>query len=850
MSDAPPDLAKLTDDDLRAIYAANPPAPQLSSMSDDDLRRLHAQNQAADYGQLANATNTAARWATFGLSDLAAAAGGATGSVIRGAPGTWGENYQKTLARVRGEGNQFSTEHPYENAAAAGAGALAAAAPAMGWPTALKAGGAIPTITAAPTLAGRMGTGALGGAGVGAASGFANSPNGNLQDTLMGAGTGAIVGAGAPLVGELASVPINAFTRRFMGGADTQALDRIANRMTQDAKASGKTLGDVVNNATTQLASAGGKPLSLADVTPENTQALAGKVTRMGGPGREAATNFLGDRSSGMGPRLVGDVDTAFPSQNAFATTQDLMRQRSQNSTPLYDTAYSVGPLHSDRLEQFTNDPIIKQGLAKGMEIQRLEALAEGKSIDPSSYNVAFDLKGEPSFASVAPNKPVDIIEHLIRSGGIKDQGGELAAMDMNLVNKGYFGRLAHDQGKPLDYAREGAEEAGYLPKGSSTNDLLDAIYESTHGRPIYSSQDTHQVANWEQYLKSGELPPQPTGAFNAGSAFDPNDMLKGLPRGWNMQTLDAAKRGLDDILEGYRDSTTGRLVLDQRGRAVDQVRRAYLDELDNLNPDYAAAREAWAGPSAAMGAMKQGQNFRSMRPELIDNMMNGTSQSGAPRMSQSEREFFRVGAADAMRQEVMRTGDPRGIIGSNAANNRGADMMKQQLRPLFDNQADFDKFIQNVSTEALAQATSGKMLGNSATAGRLAEDVGMGHGGTGLMGNAAIVGGSLAAGEPMVAASRVPALFSSLRNAGELAANNPAVNAATAGRLFTSDPQANAATLAAILARARYPSLNQRVALPLAAAAGSNPLIPLRVGGALSQIIAHATPDQAPVQK
>src|SRR5437764_11754862 len=33
---------------------------------------------------------------------------------------------------------------------------------------------------------------------------------------------------------------------------------------------------------------------------------------------------------------------------------------------------------------------------------------------------------------------------------------------------------------------------------------------------------------------------------------------------------LDAAKRGLDDIVEKYRDPTTGRLALDQRGRAVD----------------------------------------------------------------------------------------------------------------------------------------------------------------------------------------------------------------------------------------------------------------------------------------
>src|SRR3546814_19291831 len=65
-----------------------------------------------------------------------------------------------------------------------------------------------------------------------------------------------------------------------------------------------------------------------------------------------------------------------------------------------------------------------------------------------------------------------------------------------------------------------------------------------------------------------------------------------------NMRTLDYIKRGLDDVLERYRDPTTGRLVLDNTGRAIDQTRRALLDELDNINPDYAKARAAWAGPS------------------------------------------------------------------------------------------------------------------------------------------------------------------------------------------------------------------------------------------------------------
>jgi hypothetical protein len=145
--------------------------------------------------------------------------------------------------------------------------------------------------------------------------------------------------------------------------------------------------------------------------------------------------------------------------------------------------------------------------------------------------------------------------------------------------------------------------------------------------------------------------------------------------------------------------------------------------------------------------------------------------------------------------------------------------MMKQQLRPLFDNQGDFDKFIGDMSNESMMQANTGKFIGNSARAARVAED-NSGHTGTSALANAATIGGALLGGEPFVAASRVPALFSALRNVG--GANNPAVNASMARMLFTADPATNAQTLAQILAQSRYPSMSNQLALPVAAAAGS----------------------------
>jgi hypothetical protein len=717
------DISQLSNDELQALQqgqgnaaAGGAAAPQMSAMSDDDLHRLYAQQQATAPDTFGNLTNTAARYATFGLSDLAGAAGSAVGDVLSGAPGSFGENYNKALARARGEASQFSTEHPYSNALAALAGAGSAGAPSVGrealgaaassvplLPNAVTApagvttrpflGASTPTTTAAaPTLAGRVGTGMLGGAGAGAASGYSNT--GTLQGTVMGAGTGAVIGGAAPVMGELASVPINAFTRRFLGGADSQALDRIAGRVAQDERAGGPGVAGIQ----TALAGANGKPLSIADVGGENTQALAGNVTRMPGEGREVSTGFLGDRSAGAASRMTSDLDTALPAGSAFTTAQDLMQQRATAARPLYDQAY-----------------------------------AANASIASPEINAVLDTPAGKN---------------------------ALAAARVKMLND-----------------------------------------QSTLGQPIPGDLSLRTL----DYVKRS-LDDQIGGAIHGGA----NDDARILT-------------GLKKQLVGVMDDADATATRDAQGNIT--------------TPGlYQQARDAFAGPSALNDALQAGQTFRSMRPEQVQATMDG--------YSPSEREFFRLGAADSLRKQVMQTGDPRVVIGTNSANNRGADMMKQQLRPLFDNQGDFDKFIGDMSNESMMQANTGKFIGNSATAARVAED-NSGHTGTSALANAATIGGALLGGEPFVAASRVPALFSALRNVG--GANNPAVNASMARVLFTADPATNAQTLAQILAQSRYPSMSNQLALPVAAAAGSNPVVPLRIGGTLAHLISGATSAEQP---
>lgn len=98
-------------------------------------------------------------------------------------------------------------------------------------------------------------------------------------------------------------------------------------------------------------------------------------------------------------------------------------------------------------------------------------------------------------------------------------------------------------------------------------------------------------------------------------SAGDP--VLSPTP---STQTLDYVKRGLDDIIEQGRNPLTGQLKLDEYGRSVNGVKNGLLSEMDRLNPDYAAARKAYAGPVQSRDAMARGQ--AAAQPNVTPNKL------------------------------------------------------------------------------------------------------------------------------------------------------------------------------------------------------------------------------------
>lgn len=213
------------------------------------------------------------------------------------------------------------------------------------------------------------------------------------------------------------------------------------------------------------------------------------------------------------------------------------------------------------------------------------------------------------------------------------------------------------------------------------------------------------------------------------GKKFDPNDyaitgfneagdpIMSGVP---NMRTINLIKKGWDNTLEGYRDGTTGRLMLDEKGRALDAVRRSFLKEVDAVNPVYAKARALYAGPAQVRDAVAMGGKAAG-RGRAADNLDQFNS------LPDASKQGFRTGYADRLDQ-----GFERGAFGVNKVRPLTSDKASTELQALSLHQGpvapgQLDPLTQRLAREQTMFETRNHALGGSRTADNLADEGAMG---------------------------------------------------------------------------------------------------------------------------
>lgn len=109
------------------------------------------------------------------------------------------------------------------------------------------------------------------------------------------------------------------------------------------------------------------------------------------------------------------------------------------------------------------------------------------------------------------------------------------------------------------------------------------------------------------------------------------------------VRDIDHIKQGIDTLIEKETDAVTGKVS--GFGRDLVGLKNRILKETDSAVPVYAEARNAFAGPASLKTAITKGRSFWNENAESLETMMAG--------MNASEKEAFRIGASDKLRQMV-----------------------------------------------------------------------------------------------------------------------------------------------------------------------------------------------------
>jgi hypothetical protein len=260
---------------------------------------------------------------------------------------------------------------------------------------------------------------------------------------------------------------------------------------------------------------------------------------------------------------------------------------------------------------------------------------------------------------------------------------------------------------------KAGARERAYqqVNKGLNPGDYyadLEAIQKDlkTKADPHYKAAYATGEVTDPEVLKFMELPQFKQGLSKAEELLAAEgrkiDMSKPT-----VEVLDQVKRGLDRLIEGETNPTTGTPT--SLGRVYTQKKNEFLDALDAAVPEYAKARAIYRGDAELADAMRKGINeFNKMDHEQVDKLVSN--------MSDAEKQSFRTGVARDLYDKIMRPSYNFNV----AQKVFGGTETQDKLKPLFNNNGEFKLFKHAMERESQLFEQANKILGGSQTGKRM----------------------------------------------------------------------------------------------------------------------------------
>ena len=251
---------------------------------------------------------------------------------------------------------------------------------------------------------------------------------------------------------------------------------------------------------------------------------------------------------------------------------------------------------------------------------------------------------------------------------------------------------------KPL---YEKAYDEGDKPLWSNEMERLTAVPEVQSAmKGAVSSWQRTQIANGYGAMNPGAM----VDVAKGGIIKFTNGRVPVFP---NLQFWDYTKNALDDMItnEIKADGT-----LTKKGRDLTIIVGKLRDELDKQVPTYKAARDAWAGPTAYINALKLGKNITTMGAEEFSAALS--------KMSESEKEAVRIGSLSKIFEQIGASGTKLADITAKLR----SPQMRGKISALMPNAQAAAKWDQILKFEVGSSEMVGRALKGSPTARRLLE--------------------------------------------------------------------------------------------------------------------------------
>jgi hypothetical protein len=214
----------------------------------------------------------------------------------------------------------------------------------------------------------------------------------------------------------------------------------------------------------------------------------------------------------------------------------------------------TVKALQQNAISKIVQDQEVNQNLA----VRQDPALRN----DPAFRDVTEVRQGQADLPAMPPKKgnaypeglriaygrekPPQTIRQFIRSlGGLKGEDADAPTMfERSGKDSTLFKAKKGKQKLSIDKAREAAEEAGYLPEGSTVDDLVELVARDTKETPVYSARDV----DFEVRLESAKARREELERYQID------------PRGYTDEQIEQIleqRRRADEMPEGIADEMT-----------------------------------------------------------------------------------------------------------------------------------------------------------------------------------------------------------------------------------------------------------------------------------------------------